>query len=183
MVSGCITSIQGKVMVKRYVVIGKVRHSPVFLSSCDRFGSGCREVKCPYSMGGVNFESYLSKTSSCLNKIDGEITLKRDHQYYFQVQQQIFSTKTKFCDLVVCGFGESQTAFIHERIYPDKQHWESTLPKLGQFWRYCFLPEILGRWYTQKLNIQKQMQILTKYAFAEQSLVKKLLCVAVKAAQ
>ena len=42
--------------------------TPDFLSSCDCCGSGCGEVKCPYSMEGVNFENYLSKTSSCLEK-------------------------------------------------------------------------------------------------------------------
>ena len=29
------------------------------------------------------------------------------------------------------------------------------LPKLSHFWRYCILPEILGRWYTRKNKLLK----------------------------
>lgn len=32
-------------------------------------------------------------------------------------------------------------------------HWESVLPKLNQFWRFCILPEILGRWFTRKCSL------------------------------
>jgi len=37
---------------------------------------------------------------------------------------------------VVCGFNE-QIAFFCERILPDICHWNSVVPKLNHFWRYC----------------------------------------------
>ena len=33
--------------------------------------------------------------------------LKREHQYYYQIQQQLFTTELPFCDFIVCGFNES----------------------------------------------------------------------------
>ena len=45
---------------------------------------------------------------------------------------------------------------VQERIFPNQSHWTACLPKLSLFWRICILPEILGRWYTRKLNIKHQ---------------------------
>ena len=81
---------------------------------------------------------------------------KREHQYYYQVQQQLFTTELPFCDFIVCGFNDKGGSFINERIMQDKEHWENNVPKLSQFWRYRVLPEILGRWYTRKSNLLKQ---------------------------
>ena len=61
----------------------------------------------------------------------------------------------QFCDFVVCAFGDNGAEIVSERIYPDKQHWTNVLPKLSNFWRYCILPEILGRWYTRKNKLFK----------------------------
>ena len=96
--------------------------------------------------------------SSCLETVDGKMCLKRNHQYFYQVQQQLFTTKKGFCDFVVCGFTETATAFIHERIMPDECHLNHVLPKLSQFWQYCILPEILGRWYTRRSHLLKAVE-------------------------
>ena len=43
--------------------------------------------------------------------------LKRDHQYYFQVQTQLYVCDKRYCDFVVWG----EESFIHiERVLPDK---------------------------------------------------------------
>ena len=130
--------------------------APDFLSWCKCCGYGCREVKYPHCLDGVDFESYANKRSSCLEVKDGKMKLKREHQYYYQVQQRLFSTELPFCDFIVCGFNDKCGSFINERIMQDKEHWENNVPKLSQFWRYCVLPEILGRWYTRKSNLLKQ---------------------------
>ena len=77
------------------------------------------------------------------------------HNYYYQVQQQLFTLKErKFCDFVVCGIdSEKKAHIVKERIYPDAQHWGNALPKLESFWRICILPEILGRWYTRRCTL------------------------------
>lgn len=130
--------------------------TPDFMSVCDCCGKGCGEIKCLFSIDGVNFEGYLEEKSSCLTRNDEQIVLKRDHQYYFQVQQQLFITKADFCDFVVCAFSKDGTIlYVHERIYPDTEHWNLQLPKLKFFWQHCILPEILGRWYTRKCELIK----------------------------
>ena len=130
--------------------------TPDFLSWCKCCGYGCGEVKCPYFLDGIDFQSYVKKSSSCLEMQDGNMKLKRDHQYYFQVQQQLFTTDLLFCDFIVCGFSEQAAVFINERIYPDREHWDVVVPQLSTFWTYCTLPEILGRWYTKKSHLLKQ---------------------------
>ena len=81
--------------------------------------------------------------------------LKRNHQYFYQVQQQLSTVNMQFCDFIVCAFGDNGTEIASKRIYPDKQHWTNVLPKLSHFWRHCILPEILGRWYTRKNKLLK----------------------------
>ena len=75
--------------------------TPDFLCSCSCCGEGCGEIKCPYSIENNDFESYAQKGSSCLKKVDGTFYLKRTHNYYYQVQQQINITGRTYCDFVV----------------------------------------------------------------------------------
>ncbi|XP_068743620.1 uncharacterized protein [Montipora capricornis] len=126
--------------------------TPDFLCSCDCCGEGCGEVKCPFCIDNCDFESYVSKSSSCLRKDSaGNFWLKKEHEYFYQTQQQLFTVERKYCDFVVCAFDEcGATKFFHQRILPDEQHWNSVLPKLTKFWRTCILPEVLGKWYTRK---------------------------------
>lgn len=66
-------------------------------------------------------DGYLEKPSSCLEKdLEGNVILERNHQYFYQVQHQMFTTELPFCDFVVFGFAASQSAFHYERITPTK---------------------------------------------------------------
>lgn len=126
--------------------------TPDFLCSCDCCGEGCGEVKCPFCIDNCDFENYVTKSSACLKKDNfGEFCIKRDHAYYYQTQQQLFTVKRNYCDFVVCAFdGCGTVKFFNQRILPDEEHWHSVLPKLTKFWRTCILPEVLGKWYTRK---------------------------------
>ena len=121
-----------------------------FLCTCSCCGDGCGEVKCPYSIQNWDFESYLLKKSSCLEKVDDMFKLKRNHDYFYQVQQQLSITGSKYCDFVVYAFNNNKPIFFMERILPDPNHWETVVPKLTKVWRTCVLPELLVRWYTRK---------------------------------
>ena len=123
-----------------------------FLCSCDCCGEGCGEIKCPYCIDNCNFEQYIQKPSSCLEKRDDFLRLKENHQYYYQVQQQLFTTKRSYCDFVVYAINKEGSCFVHDRIYPNKSHWDKVVPKLAKFWRVGVLPEILGRWYTRSVR-------------------------------
>ena len=86
------------------------------------------------------------------------------HTITSKYSQQIFTTGYNYCDFIVCGFNE-QIAFFCERILPYICHWKSVVPKLNHFWRYCVLPEILGRWYTQKRNVPQPSCGLSSVCF------------------
>ena len=111
------------------------------------------EVKCPFCIDYLDFESYGLKKSSYLEKIESDFILKKDHDYHCQVQQQLHITKCNYCDFVVCAFSNDSAKFNHERILPNNSFWETQLPKLSVFWHTCILPEILGIWYTRKLDL------------------------------
>lgn len=128
--------------------------TPDFLCYCDCCGEGCSEVKCPYCLDNCDFESYVTKSSACLKKdSQGHYVLPHDHQYYYQVQQQLFTTNRPYCDFVVCAVGANDIVMVQQRILPDKGHWESAVPKLEKFWRACVLPEVLGKWSTRKHTV------------------------------
>eukprot|EP00795_Rhopilema_esculentum_P006504 gene6504-11962_t len=80
-----------------------IKHSPFiyatpdFLLTCDCCGIGCGEVKCPYCIESIDFDGYLENPSSCLAKDLGDkVILKRSHQYFYLVQQQMFTTELHF---------------------------------------------------------------------------------------
>ena len=87
--------------------------TPDFLMSCDCCGLGCGEVKCPISIPNCDFDEYVLEKSSCLEKVDGTFKLKRNHNYYYQVQQQLFTLpERKHCDFVVCAIDSDGNAHI-----------------------------------------------------------------------
>lgn len=53
--------------------------TPDFLCECDCCGQGCGEVKCPFCIEGLDFDSYLKMKASCLEKHGDEFMLKREH--------------------------------------------------------------------------------------------------------
>ena len=84
--------------------------TPDFLTSCDCCGLGYGELKCPICIQDGDFDKYVQEKSSCLEKVDGTFMLKRKHNYYFQVQQQLFTLpERKFNDFVVCAHSLTKT--------------------------------------------------------------------------
>lgn len=90
--------------------------------------------------------SYTTKKNSCLPLEGDNFMLKRDHQHSYQVQRQLFTIGHTYNDFVVCHVTDEKVELVTERIYPNIEHWNNIFPKLTHFWRYCILPEILGRW-------------------------------------
>ena len=51
-----------------------------------------------------NFNDYVQHKSSCLEKVNWNLQLKRNHSYYYQVQTQVFSDlNLQYDDFVVCA--------------------------------------------------------------------------------
>lgn len=122
--------------------------TPDFLPSCDCCRLGCWDVKCPLCIQDFNFKNYAALRNYCLVPTDGGVfKLKRSHNYYFQVQQQLFTLKKRRHNdfIVYATDNKGNGHFVMERILPDVQHWNTVLPKLKVFWRICVFPEVLGR--------------------------------------
>ena len=116
--------------------------TPDFLCECDCCGQGCGEVKCPYCIDGVDFDSYVQKKSSCLQKNESCFQLKRDHDYYCQAQQQIHTSWRGYLDFIVFASDGQTSKFFLERLAPDMKHWETQIPKLEEMEGYLIIFEV-----------------------------------------
>ena len=84
----------------------------------------------------------------CLEKLnDGTIRLKRNHDYYIQVQGQLYSASNLALKgiVFVVYFGEGMPLF-KENIFFDSRRWsEEFLPRLEYFFKRALFPEILTK--------------------------------------
>ena len=101
------------------------------------------EVKCPYN--GRKKKISPGKDFSFLEEVDGEIHLKKNHNYYYQVIGQLKLSKRSFCYFIVYTF---EDIFV-EKIAMDEEFFKSNmLLKLLDFYdiHYCpYLAEILKK--------------------------------------
>lgn len=95
--------------------------SPDRLSNCDCHGIGCVEVKCPYCAKDTGIEELMEMKNTYLEIKSGNVSLKQDHQYYYQVQMQMALFGLTFCDFVVWS---PKDIFI-QRIAFNEQFWLS----------------------------------------------------------
>ena len=114
-------------------------------------------MKCPYCIEGLDLDKYCEKKSACLQSDGAKFSLKRSHAYFHQVQQQLHITERTYCDFVVFAISKYGSRLVHERIYADSEHWTSQVINLSLFWRICILSEMLGRWYTGKMDLQEEI--------------------------
>lgn len=88
------------------------------------------EIKCPFKirLGDPREASYLSK--GCLAK---------NHEYYTQIQFQLFVTGVKVCDFVVW----TTKGIYIEKIDYDKKFVETRLPFINEYYSKVFIPTYL----------------------------------------
>ena len=96
-------------------------------------------MKCPYSCKDKLPEDNEEAKKFCMNLVDGQWVLDKKHQYYFQVQTQLFVTKKAFCDFIVW----SQGGLRVDQIYQDDEFFEMHLPAVTHFFKYSILPDLL----------------------------------------
>ena len=101
---------------------------------------GIVEFKNPYSVrNNTIYEATSSKKGFCL-KVDeetGELSLKTNHEYFYQVQCTMYCTQRQWCDIVI----RAKDIYI-ERVYYQKEFWISIIPKLKEFYFTAILPEL-----------------------------------------
>ena len=101
---------------------------------------GIVEFKNPYSVrNNTIYEATSSKKGFCLKVDDetGELSLKTNHEYFYQVQCTMYCTQRQWCDIVI----RAKDIYI-ERVYYQKEFWISIIPKLKEFYFTAILPEL-----------------------------------------
>ncbi|XP_054265988.1 uncharacterized protein LOC128988593 [Macrosteles quadrilineatus] len=114
---------------------------------------GLVEVKCLPSVKAPLVECVKEKKTLCLEINKEEIiSLKKRHNYFFQIQGQLNVTGRKWCDLIV--YTAIKQLFI-ERIYIDSELWRQVmLPKLKRFYMDCMLPEIADSRIAREMRVR-----------------------------
>lgn len=98
------------------------------------------EVKCPYS---AKNKEITSKSVPYLIETDKGITLNPNHDYYYQIQGQLFCAERKECDLVV--YTISDIKYI--RIARDEKFIQDMITKLESFFNEYFKIALLEKCY------------------------------------
>ena len=101
---------------------------------------GLLEIKNPHSVKDKTLEEACSRSTFCLelDKDNKILKLKRKHDYYYQIQCQLYCTDRNWCDFVL-----RTNKDIHiERIYRDSRWWGIQLAKLRKFYFQALLPEL-----------------------------------------
>ena len=92
---------------------------------------GLMEAKCLQCLSVQN--------EKCLRRINGELKLKKSHEYYYQIQGQLGLTGMQWCDLMVL----CKDDYHIERIYFDQEFFHSMCTNLNKFYFEFFLCTLL----------------------------------------
>ncbi len=99
--------------------------------------NGIAEYKCPYTTPEMTPEEACNGIKGFFCTLhNGTVTLRRNHNYYYQVQGALGVTGRKWCDFVVW----TPQGISTERILLDQAFWESKVPKLECFFDTAVLP-------------------------------------------
>ena len=101
---------------------------------------GLVEIKNPFSLRSQTLMEATLKSAFCLER-DGttySFRLKPRHDYYHQVQTQLYCTRRHWCDFVV----RTNKELFVERIYKDQSWLDINLNKLSKFYFSSLLPEL-----------------------------------------
>ncbi|KAH9378518.1 hypothetical protein HPB48_007862 [Haemaphysalis longicornis] len=110
-------------------------------------GTGLLEVKCPSTQKGKTPEVACTDKKFCCELVGNNVTLKKSHPYYYQVQGLLAVTGLQWCDFVVYTAHDVPGRDISvERISFNKTFWEEEmLPALLYFYERAVVPELLTR--------------------------------------
>lgn len=110
------------------------------------------EVKCPSSSANYSpIDGIRQKKVKFAEERNGTIHLKRNHNYYYQVQGQLHITNRNKCFFIVW----TPHGLEVEVIYKDEIFWKQNMElQLQTFFSKCLLPEMIDPQYPKKLPIK-----------------------------
>lgn len=100
----------------------------------------CVEVKCRYKSRESSLSEDLSTDNTYIvfnNKSAGEWIVNKNHEYYHQIQGQIYLTNKSACHLVVWTPRETELFII-----PKDDNWASNLTLLEKFYFEKLIPYV-----------------------------------------
>ena len=103
---------------------------------------GIIEVKCLKALKDKTVMEWINtgiETNACVSPTnDGDLLLKKNHPYYFQVQQQLLITEVQYCDFVLhCNVGHPYVI----RICADLEVQNQIVENTKRFWYNVSAPE------------------------------------------
>ena len=113
--------------------------SPDGLYICNCHSKALLEVKCPYTLKDT--QSVEEAIESGTFYLDKDCFLKKSHRYYTQVQHQLYVCDYEKCHFIVWTPQWMQITLIDR----DDDFIQSNLPKLINFFKVHFMPELLTR--------------------------------------
>ena len=105
------------------------------------FQHGIVEIKCPEGKRDCCPAAATTDQKFSIEQISGTYRLRRDTEYYAQVQGQMALTGSEWCDFVVY----TEKGMVIERILFDSQYWKALEQKLVWFYHYFYLPVLSKR--------------------------------------
>ncbi|XP_012945416.2 uncharacterized protein LOC106013658 [Aplysia californica] len=115
--------------------------SPDAVLHCDCHGLSTVELKCPFKLKGKNIVDNYAQTDFLCKGENGDLELKRDHAYYYQVQTQL--AVTGFTAGFFCVSSLDGKPFIIQVLRDDKL-WEDIQQKLVVFFKGYISKHLLG---------------------------------------
>ena len=131
------------------------------VSSVGEIDYGIIEIKCPYTCRNMSVVEACSKIKPFYCELEnGQVKLKRNHQYYYQVQGTMGIVGVEWCDFVIW----TTKGMTIERIQFDKIFWTTCLTYLKSVYLEYVLPEIIYPRISNNLDIvHYNFQINTHY--------------------
>ncbi|XP_047130217.2 uncharacterized protein LOC124810062 [Hydra vulgaris] len=120
---------------------------------CLCHGSGLVEIKCPASIIGKvpHPENYAH-----IEEANGIISLKKNSEYYFQIQGQLGVTQKKYCYFFIFSFHGNLTV----RVPFDEEFWSYMIDNLNWFWRSQIAPELLDNEVEKNIKLINEEDII-----------------------
>ncbi|KAK2727247.1 hypothetical protein QYM36_007925 [Artemia franciscana] len=89
--------------------------------------------------------------------VESRLVLKREHKYYYQIQDQLNIVDKETCFLI--AFVDKNDFEIVE-IQHDTEFWKNMLPKLDYFWEHCLLPELIDSRLVRNMDVLELHEVI-----------------------
>lgn len=96
-------------------------------------------------LGTVEESKLAQKKSSCIRVHNENLSLVREHDYFYQAQGQMYAFAARYSNFVLWCSSEVSI----ERILRDDVFISEALAKASAFFCLGLLPELVGQWYTR----------------------------------